>query len=250
VSRGNLFFKKLLWPGFNWVSRDKSIMHNLFLDSEEVGLDFKTLDVGCGNGFFSTKAALKGSSTLGITIQEWERENCEEMRDYLGISDRDLSFKASTLESLYAGRVNAEKYDQILMIDVLEHILDDRNALEQVRELLKDNGLFFVSVPSRDFEFDSKSKHVTRIENGWHVRHGYTFEQLEALLVLAGFEPIDRRSYGSLGTSIVGWLQTHVFRFNEPLMFAFFPILLLLSWVFHPWKRVHTLLVIARKATG
>ena len=48
---------------------------------------------------------------------------------------------------------------------------------------------------------------MTRVEDGWHVRNGYTFEQLEAILDECGFEPIDRYRYGTLGSRAVIWVQ-------------------------------------------
>lgn len=241
-----LALKRMLWPGFNWVSRDKAKLVNLLLRDDDEN-KIKTLDIGCGNGFFTTQAAQRGNSCVGITIHEWEKEKCEEMRDALSISPERLEFRVSRLSSFSQETVFRHSFDQILMIDMLEHVLDDIGALKQAHDLLSKDGLLFVSVPNRDFEFDKKASHVTRFENGWHVRHGYTFEQLERLLESAGFEPIDRRRYGTLGTAVVGWIQVNILRMNDLVMIAFFPVLVMIDWLFRPWKKTHTVLVIARK---
>ena len=228
------------------MSRDKAKLVNLML-TEDADNKISTLDIGCGNGFFTTQAALRGSKCLGITIHEWEKIKCEEMRDALSISSDRLEFQISKLSSFYEEARFRCCFDQILMIDMLEHVIDDIGALKQAYDLLSDDGLLFVSVPNRDFEFDQKASHVTRFENGWHVRHGYTFEQLEHLLGKAGFEPIDRRCYGTLGTAVVGWIQVNILRMNNVLMLMLFPALIFIDYLFKPWKKTHTLLVIARK---
>lgn len=241
-----LMIKRLLWPGFNWVSRDKAKLVNLLLAGDKSN-PIRTLDIGCGNGFFTTQAAKRGSVCLGITIHEWEKRKCEEMREALAIPQKKLDFRVSRLSELSQERLSHGSFDQILMIDMLEHVLDDGGALQQTYTLLADDGLLYVSVPNRDFEFAPKETHVSRFENGWHVRHGYTFEQLERLLESHGYEPIDRRRYGTIGTNVVGWIQVNLLRHNEVLMLLFFPLLLAVSWFLGPFKKTHTLLVIARK---
>ena len=241
-----LYIKKLLWPGLNWVGRDKSKLVNLMLKSEDHN-ELHTLDIGCGNGFFTTKAAQRGSNCLGITIHEWEKIKCDEMRHFISISDKQLQFKVIKLNELAKLKNYNNYFDQILMLDMLEHVIDDVGSLQNAHSLLSNNGLIFVSVPNRNFEFNSTAVHVSRFENGWHVRHGYTFEQIEKKLELVGFEPIDRRSYGSLGTSVIGWLQVNIFKMNNKLMLTFFPLYLLIDYLLGFYKIPHTILVIARK---
>jgi 2-polyprenyl-6-hydroxyphenyl methylase/3-demethylubiquinone-9 3-methyltransferase len=41
-----------------------------------------------------------------------------------------------------------QSFDLVFALDVLEHIFDPLSALSEIRRILKDNGLFFISVPS------------------------------------------------------------------------------------------------------
>lgn len=240
-----LQLKFFLWPGFNWVSRDKSKLVNLFLEGQ-AQKPIRTLDIGCGNAFFSYQASLRNSYCLGITIHEWESARCNDMREYLSIPTSQLEFRATSIQKLSQDTDLQESFDQVIMLDVLEHIRDDRGTLQKIYHLLNDNGFVFIAVPSRDFEYSAEQPHVTRVEDGWHVRHGYTFEQLEQLLESQGFEPIDRRSYGTKAIFVIKWLQDKLNN-NLLLMFLFFPIFKIISWILFPWKHTHTILVIARK---
>src|SRR5689334_16030279 len=90
-SRLRLHLKWLMFPGTNWVSRDKSRLVNLLLTGT-AARPVRTLDCGCGNAYFSHQASLRGARCVGITIHDWEREHCEEMRDYLGIPEDRMEF--------------------------------------------------------------------------------------------------------------------------------------------------------------
>ena len=247
-SRPRLLLKYLLYPGTNWVSRDKSPLTRAFLQGTP-DRPVRTLDCGCGNAYFSYEAVKRGARCLGITIHDWERENCEEMRDYLGADSDQMSFRVARLDQLAADPSQTQQFDQILLLDVIEHIMDAPATLRQIHELLDHNGFVYISTPDRDWQrHTAASIRVTRFEDGWHVRNGYTFEQLESLLEQNGFEPIDRLRFGTLGSTVVTWIQHHLFgRWVDPLTVAFFPALKLISLILSPWRDTHTIFVLARK---
>jgi hypothetical protein len=114
------------------------------------------------------------------------------------------------------------------------------------------DGFVYVSTPDRDWQRHTAGAiRVSRLENGWHVRNGYTFEQLEALLETNGFEPIDRLRFGTLGSSVVTWLQHHLFgRRVDSLTVLLFPVLKAIALALSPWRDTHTIFVLARKRRG
>jgi 2-polyprenyl-3-methyl-5-hydroxy-6-metoxy-1,4-benzoquinol methylase len=247
ATRARLWLKRLMFPGTNWVSRDKSGVARMFLEGS-AGQPVRTLDCGCGNAYFSIEAVRRGSQCLGITIHEWEKRNCEEMRAYLGISPEALSFRQATLESLSADPEQHGRFDQVILLDVIEHIMDAHQALRQIHSLLAEDGFVYITTPDRDWQAHSERIRVTRFEDGWHVRNGYTFEQLEKVLEDSGFEPVDRLRFGSLGSTAVTWIQHRLFRtLTDPLTVAFYPLLKLLAAALSPWKDPHTIFVLARK---
>jgi 2-polyprenyl-3-methyl-5-hydroxy-6-metoxy-1,4-benzoquinol methylase len=242
-----LWLKYWMFPGTNWVSRDKSKVVKMFLTGTG-DRPVRTLDCGCGNAYFSHQAVLRGAQCLGITIHEWEKQNCEELRAFLGLSDNQLSFRLGSLDNLAADPAQHGQFDQVLLLDVIEHIMDAQKALRHIHDLLDDDGFVYITTPNRDWQAHAERTRVTRFEDGWHVRNGYTFEQLEGVLEEAGFEPIDRLRFGTLGSRVVTWIQHRIFgSAADPLTVLFFPALKLISWVFSPWRDTHTIFVLARK---
>ncbi|WZO99647.1 class I SAM-dependent methyltransferase [Isosphaeraceae bacterium EP7] len=245
LTRARLALKLAMWPGTNWVSRDKSkVIHHLLVGSDDQPV--RTLDCGCGNAYFAYEAFKRGATCTGITIYDWERRKCEEMRDYLQVPEARMQFQVGRLDLFADDPSNHEKFDQVMMFDVIEHIMDARAALRQVHTLLDDDGFVYLTTPDRDWQGNASRGRVSRTEDGWHVRNGFTFEQLETVLEESGFEPIDRLRFGTNGSTLVTRLQHSVFRsWIDPLTVLFFPLLKLLSLV--PGRDTHTIFVLARK---
>lgn len=248
TSRPRLLLKKLLWPGTNWVGRDKSYLTRQFL-AGTLDAPVRTLDCGCGNAYFTWEAARRGGQCLGITIHDWERQHCEEMRDFLGLDEDQMRFRVETLAGMAEDPEAAGTFDQVLLLDVIEHILDARGSLRQIHRILDADGFLHVSTPDRDWQrHTAADPRVSRREDGWHVRNGYTFEQLESLLESEGFEPIDRLRFGTLGSTVVTWIQHHLFgRHVDALTVFFFPVLKAIALALSPWRDTHTIYVLARK---
>ncbi|RUL86958.1 class I SAM-dependent methyltransferase [Tautonia sociabilis] len=247
ASRLRLTLKYWLWPGINWVSRDKAALVPM-LQRGSAEAPIRTLDCGCGNAYFAFEAARRGSTVLGITIHDWERRSCQEMADFLGPIAQSMEFRVQRLEELARDPAARGSFDQILLLDVIEHIRDDRAALLQLRELLDDDGLLYITTPDRDYQANADHLRVTRTEDGWHVRNGYTLDQLERLVEECGLEPVDHLRFGTLGSTIVTRIQHSVFRSAIlPMTVLCFPMLKLIAWLGSPWKDRHTIFVLARK---
>lgn len=246
AARARLAIKYLMFPGTNWVSRDKSRVVKMFLTGTP-DHPIQTLDCGCGNAYFAHQAIRRHSRCLGITIHPWEKYNCEQMRSFLNI-DEELEVQVTNLETLSGDPRHHGRFDQVLLLDVIEHILDAPAALRQIHALTAEDGLVYITTPNRDWQGNADRIRVTRIEDGWHVRNGFTFEQLETLLEEAGFEPVDRLRFGTMGSTLVTWIQHRVFRsWIDPLTVLFFPLLKLASVALSPWRDPHTIFVLARK---
>ncbi len=247
AQRARLLVKYAMYPGTNWVSREKARVVRMFLRGTPEQ-PIRTLDCGCGNAYFAYQAVKRHSHCTGITIHEWEKHNCEEMRAFLGVSPAELEFRVTNLAALADDSSAREGYDQVLLLDVIEHILDAGAALRQIHTLLAENGLVYITTPNRDWQGNANRIRVTRFEDGWHVRNGYTFLQLESLLEENGFEPVDRLQFGSLGSTTVTRIQHGIFRsWIDPLTVLFFPILKLIGLLMSPFPDPHTIFVLARK---
>lgn len=249
-TRLRLAVKRAMWPGTNWVSRDKARIVRMFLCGTEEQ-PIRALDCGCGNAYFTWEAARRGANVVGITIHDWERQSCEEMRDYLGIPTEQMQFRTCRLDDFAADPSQRGQFDQVLLLDVIEHIRDDRRCLDQLHGLLAKDGFLYLTTPDRDWMANTRAIRVTRNEDGWHVRNGYTIEQLSRILEECGFEPIDHLRIGSRGVRFVTWIQHRVFgRWIDPMSVAMFPLLRLITASLSWWRDPHTVFVLARKRSN
>ena len=247
-SKARLLLKSLMFPGTNWVSRDKSRLVKMLLTGTP-DRPVRTLDCGCGNAYFSHQAVLRGAECLGITIHEWEKENCEAMRDYLGIPEDAHGvprgparragrrpFGPGPLRPGPAARRDRAHHGCPRRRSGRSTACSTRTASSTSRR------------PTATGRRTPRQIRVTRVEDGWHVRNGYTFEQLEAVLDDCGFEPIDRLRFGTLGSTVVTWIQHNLFgSWIDPLTVLFFPLLKALAVALSPWRDSHTIFVLARK---
>ena len=110
------------------------------------------LDIGCGDAFFDYKLM----------------DEIKDINNFYGIdifSETEFKDGKYTLINDYK-KIKNKKFDTILMFDVLEHVEDDVDFLENtVFPLLKDNGKVFMTVPAYQSLFskhDQELKHYRR----------------------------------------------------------------------------------------
>jgi len=98
------------------------------------------LDVGCGSGRLSKTLLEKGYSVVAID-NDWK---AVEIAKKKGITAFASDFNDWRTD---------EKFDCIILGDVLEHIEDDKSALRKVHEMLTPNGCIVVNVPAYQILF-------------------------------------------------------------------------------------------------
>jgi len=102
------------------------------------------LEVGCGSGLFTELALRKGFSVFSIEPDP-------------------AAFKVALFRNLdNAKRIQnvdifqfsiREKFDVVILHDVLEHIENDAKAIERISTFLNKDGILIVSVPAHSFLF-------------------------------------------------------------------------------------------------
>jgi 2-polyprenyl-3-methyl-5-hydroxy-6-metoxy-1,4-benzoquinol methylase len=97
------------------------------------------LDIGCGAGAFSSelRKAGRAQSLHGVELAPEAAAQAEKVLDR--VWRVDLSAGAADLPG---------NYDLVLCLDVLEHMQDPWAAVRRVRSLVKEDGLFVVSLPN------------------------------------------------------------------------------------------------------
>lgn len=187
--------KDILFPGIDFLLRKRIRLVKKYLICGPV----KTLDAGCGNGAFSLLCQSIGNTVLGIDIDSGNIKRALEYRDYKGIPDAKVKFMVYSIYNLLA--LN-QGFDQILCFEALEHLLQDRRAIEIFAKLLNAGGVLHLGVPNLNCPFHSGAA-ISQIEDGAHVRKGYNRAALKKMLQDHGFKIVKSDNYGGIFTRSV-----------------------------------------------
>ena len=81
----------------------------------------------------------------------------------------------------YLDKLNSKtKYDVIVNFENIEHIFDYKKLMKDMSELLKNEGLIFITTPNLFYKIPLiKEPKLSDVEDGGHVIRGFTFGQLE-----------------------------------------------------------------------
>lgn len=129
-------------------------------------------DIGGGNGYTSSKMMRNG---WRASLIEPTYEAC-------------LNAKSRGLDEVICGEVTQETvedacFDQAMLLDVLEHIENDKEFLMLIRKKLKTNGRLLITVPAFEKLWSSED------DAAGHFRR-YTIEGLSKVAQRAGFKII------------------------------------------------------------
>jgi len=158
-----------------------------WLKSRLLSGDKRTLDAGCGTGGFSLFAAKKGNDVVGIPFDENANNLAKESAQILKISN--VHFRSFDLRKLDQLSSELGKFDQIICLETIEHILNDKKLIKDLSSLLKPGGRLFLTTPYKNYKHligDGLSK----VEDGGHVRWGYTHEDMRDLFREEGLRVI------------------------------------------------------------
>jgi SAM-dependent methyltransferase len=174
----------------------------------------RTLDAGCGQGLFAMYCAKSGNQTLGLAYDEAQIQTATYRARLLGLTNID--FQVVDLRQLDQSRDALGVFDQIILLETIEHILDDAKLVADLAALLRPGGLILITAPTADHH-PLGGETVSEVEDGGHVRWGYTHEDMVRLLEAQGLQ-VERRDYlsGIVSQKIAG-LQFKLRRFGNAL---------------------------------
>jgi SAM-dependent methyltransferase len=137
----------------------------------------KALDIGSGYGFFSRAALEQGFQVVAVNPARAENRIFQQLN---GFEPIPLFFEEVDF--------GMEKFDLVILSQVLEHLLDPFHVLTKVRNLIKPEGVLAIAVPNVDAILIKilKSKSSFLGLPG-HLIH-FSRRGLSALLQRAGFE--------------------------------------------------------------
>lgn len=151
--------------------------------------DLRTLDAGSGNGGFAMYAARRGNHALGISFDAGEVAAAKRRAALLGL-DR-AEFMLGDLRTF--GELGPElgEFDQILCLEVVEHLLEDARLLADLANVLRPGGRLILTTPTASHRPLLRER-LSTCEDGGHVRWGYADDALIALVEQAGLRVVKR----------------------------------------------------------
>jgi 2-polyprenyl-3-methyl-5-hydroxy-6-metoxy-1,4-benzoquinol methylase len=111
-----------------------------YVAQQLVGTNHTVLDVGCGEGFFAAQLTMNGNRVTGIDVLPQAAR-----------SDVLEAYHSADLEKgirPVIERLNGERFDRVLLLDVLEHLSQPERLLLDCKDLLASNGNLIVSIPN------------------------------------------------------------------------------------------------------
>jgi len=139
------------------------------------------LEVGCGRGHLTNRIAQHCGRVTAVDLSgeatRIARENCARLGNVdVALADAQaLPFR--------------RPFDVVVLAEVLEHLDDDRGALQLATSLLNPEGWLIVTVPA------NPSLWTMQDDTAGHKRR-YTRSMLRSLVATAGFEPVDLVCWG------------------------------------------------------
>ena len=157
------------------------------------------LDYGCGGGIFLLYGAKEGASiTVGVEAEERVMETAEYFMEKEGVKDKCKFISSENITSL----PDENKFDVILMKDVIEHVKEDDILLKKAVKLLNPEGFIVLSTQnsfSLNYLIEGTWEHIIKKNKNWcgwdptHIRF-YTPEIIKEKFKKAGLKPLEWRS--------------------------------------------------------
>jgi len=165
--------------------------------------DLNILDAGSGFGqyVFFMSSYNKNWIIKGIDVKEEQIEDCNKF--FSRIKRDNVNFEIADLTRFS----EEKKYNLILSVDVMEHILEDVEVFKNLFQSMKEGGMLLISTPSdqggsdvHDHDHGSELNDGTASFIDEHVRDGYNIDEIQVKLKSAGFSKTEAKySYGTPG---------------------------------------------------
>jgi len=147
----------------------------------------RTFDAGCGNGGFSIFSAQIGNEVVAASFSIEDQESARRRSETLGI--KGIDFRVIDLREIDDHRAALGLFDQVICMETIEHVTDDEKLVNSLAAMLKPGGQILLSTPyDKHRPLFTEERDPSPVEDGSHVRFGYSRERLRGLVASAGLE--------------------------------------------------------------
>lgn len=151
----------------------------------------KLLDIGCGGGLIALPMHNLGAE---VTAIDASKKNIEIASIYAKKQAIDLNFRHATTADLCAEK---ELFDVVLALEVIEHVSDYPQFLDEISRLVTENGIIIISTINRSMKSLMQAKilaeYVLRlVPQGTHEYNKFLKpSEIEEHMHAGGFQTLD-----------------------------------------------------------
>lgn len=151
----------------------------------------KTLDVGCGEGIFCFELKKRGYDVTGIDLSQDALNHARENFNKLNL---DINVSKSSTDKL---PFKSNTFEQVICLDVLEHVKDVNKSLKEINKVLVDGGNLIITVPNERY----LSKPIIPYDYSkilkmmGHDHKGFDLPEIRILLNKNGFRVVSYQYY-------------------------------------------------------
>ena len=182
----------------------------------ELNSGHRLLDVGCGDGYLTTKFARHARQVTGIDPDTAMLTDARTLH-----AEPNVEYDAGSAEKLpYADA----SFDRVVAVSVVEHFDSPEGGLKEMSRVLKPGGVLAISVDSllpENSPEDFRRWHATR----YHVTTYFRREQILALLRDSGLIP-DEAGMDKIHTSQLAGALRRFYMRHKVWCFPLFPFFL------------------------
>ncbi|MDX1933050.1 MAG: class I SAM-dependent methyltransferase [Capsulimonadales bacterium] len=181
-----------------------------------------TLDAGCGNGCFSFYAASVGNRVLGLSFDAEQNGAASERAKLLGLTNAE--FRVLDLRDLHTVRDSLGEFDQIILMETIEHVINDRKLVADLCHHLKPGGRLYLTTPYKEHKA-LRQEYLSETEDGGHVRWGYTLGEVRNIMESCGLEVVaEGYTSGMISQKLTNLMRVSDYRNEKKAWAASFPL--------------------------
>lgn len=180
------------------------------LDLCGIRKDMSILDIGSGRGWFSIAAARKEAQVTAMDLSETNLQRIHELEPQV----RTVFGDAGAMPEL------DQKFDLIVLLEVLEHLVEPEKALQNCRALLNPGGVLLITVPYKETIRYSLCIHCNRKTPFDAHLHSFDRHKMKTILHQNGFRLTTSLLYFHKAMTLF-----RLTRFTRPLPFPAWKLL-------------------------
>ncbi len=169
----------------NWIEENVQAVLGSGLEGKKV------IDVGCGGGILAESMAKRGADVTGVDLAEESLKVATLHAEQSGLSDT-LRYQQIPVEQMSFEQ--AEQYDVVTCMEMLEHVPDPSSVVQACFDLLKPNGVCVLSTINRNpksylFAIVGAEYILRLIDKGTHDFNKFiTPAELDKMAINSGFD--------------------------------------------------------------